>query len=252
MVRHRTLLAVSTSAVALAALPAAGLADIISGTPTQQSSVSNTNSQIGQQVQGGGVVVGDQTQSAANTSSGTSPSSQTIGGGSSPMLVGGASQKNSQGNVAIQSLTQNTNGGTNSGTTFSLGLNAASNTASNAQTIDGAAGETIIGDPTQENSQYGGASQGIEQDPLILLAGGCPAGEVCQGANNENAGMLVNAQTIGGGGTVVGNPGQANSQVANVPQFITQSFLASPNTSNVTQELVNENAATSTSTQLIL
>jgi hypothetical protein len=250
---RQRLIGVSICIAAIAGGAAVASADNVVGNTNQNNSGANTGSQMGIQSQGGGIVVGDQTQLARNTVANTNPSTQTVGAGAGSNMVGNATQANTQGNVEAQAVTQNSNGGTNSGTTFQGAVNAGSYTGTNNQAVS--FGGAIVGNPLQTNLQYDGASQGVIQDPTIVdadLIACLGSGNVCQSAENDYTGPLVNFQTTGAASTVlVGNPGQANSQNTVVPQYIGQSFLASPDTSTIVQDQAQNNGTTEFSQMLI-
>jgi hypothetical protein len=270
---NRKLMAVPLGIAALAAggttaapiIAVAGASTVV-GNPSQQNVQSNTNSQIGQQTNGGGIVVGNQTQVGSNTSQNDQQSGQTVGAAGGGTLVGSSNQGNSQGTVVIQSGSQSD--GSSTGTVVGNVSQGAKNLDTTTQNTAAGSGQnalfkTIVGSPTQSNAQYAGASQGISQlDPGVLVGnlsqGGLSAnGRFVQGpATNGILAVQNQTQTIGstaaGGATIVGNPAQSNSQVTNEPQYIGQVGASGTVVGMTTQNQENTASNTNTYTGLIV
>jgi hypothetical protein len=116
----------------------------------------------------------------------------------------------------------------------------------------GAFASTIVGNPSQDNSQNTTTAQGANQN-----AGGTGVvvGPTTQVGLNANNGTQGNVQAIGspipGGSTLVGNPSQKNSQGAATTQQVNQAAGGGVVIGPTTQVQANLNTTTQGSVAII-
>lgn len=229
----------------------AAQASVTVGSPTQASKQSVTTGQVGSQTVGGGVVVGDTTQSGSNSSSTHLGNAQAAGTGSGAVLVGSPSQENSQSGGTSQTLGQSSGkSGVHVGATTQTGSNSSSSTADNLQAagsavgIGGDASALVLGNPSQTNSQALGTSQTISQAsggsgvsvPGVTVSGtgGVIVGGVTQSASNSSSSTAVNGQAVGS--ALAGFGGSDNAVLVGSP-------LQSSNQPNGTSQVIGQNAS---------